>query len=161
MFLYTWKFIAVFRFLWRRLSWASAGCHTRCRKEHGAVDKQLEFSPSHRINPHMEQGMAHEHHGPPPPPRKVRPVTPTGGAGRQSPGRLRRREEPKRRKEGAGTGGARQDPGHSHYSGKRGANGGRSHGAGMAVDIRGPTSGGRPTVAELEEPEAETESRRA
>ncbi len=44
----------------------------------------------------------------PPPGRRVR------GAGRQSPGRWRWREEPGRRQEGLGAGGARWDPGHSH-----------------------------------------------
>ncbi len=37
-----------------------------------------------------------------------------GGAGRQRAGRRRRREEPGRRQEGPGAGGAKLDPGHSH-----------------------------------------------
>ncbi len=41
------------------------------------------------------------------------------GAGRQRPGRRRRREEPGKRQEGPGAGGAWRDPGHSHNGSPR------------------------------------------
>ncbi len=41
------------------------------------------------------------------------------GAGRQRPGRRRRREEPGKRQKGPGAGGAWRDPGHSHNGSPR------------------------------------------
>ncbi len=50
--------------------------------------------------------------------RRLRRRTDTReGAGRQRPGRRRRREEPGKRQEGPGAGGAQLDPGHSHDDG--------------------------------------------